>query len=97
MRSRAKKPLHCWRAKCRSPEIPESELEAGIGLVDLLIRTHLAESKGAARKLIEGGGAYLNNERQTHAQKTVTADDLQWPGAILLRAGKKNYHLVRIG
>jgi tyrosyl-tRNA synthetase len=77
--------------------IPESELQAGIRLVDLLIRTRLAESKGAARKLIEGGGAYLNNERQTHAQKTVTADDLRWPGAILLRAGKKNYHLVRIG
>jgi tyrosyl-tRNA synthetase len=77
-------------------EIPRSELLAGIGLVDLLIRTRLAESKGAARKLIEGGGAYLNNERQDQGRKTVTADDLKWPGAILLRAGKKNYHLVAV-
>ncbi len=77
-------------------EIPRADLEAGIGLVDLMIRTRLAESKGAARKLIEGGGVYLNNERQMQAQKMITADDLKWPAAILLRTGKKNYHLVGI-
>jgi tyrosyl-tRNA synthetase len=77
-------------------EVARTELEAGIGLVDLLVRTRLAESKGAARKLVEGGGVYLSNERQTDGRKTVSADDLKWPGAILLRAGKKNYHLVLI-
>ncbi len=77
-------------------EIPRVDLETGIGLVDLMIRTTLAESKGAARKLIEGGGVYLNNGRQTQAQKRITSDDLKWPAAILLRTGKKNYHLVRI-
>jgi tyrosyl-tRNA synthetase len=78
-------------------KISPSELTAGIGLVDLLLRTKLAESKGAARKLIEAGGVYLNNERQTQAQKTVNSEDLKWPGAILMRTGKKNYHLVSIG
>jgi tyrosyl-tRNA synthetase len=77
-------------------QIPRVDLETGIPLVDLMIRTGLAESKGAARKLIEGGGAYLNNERQTQAQKKITTGDLKWPAAILLRTGKKNYHLVRI-
>jgi tyrosyl-tRNA synthetase len=77
-------------------EIPRADLEARIGLVDLMIRTRLAESKGAARKLIEAGGMYLNNERQTETQKTITTDDLRWSAAILLRTGKKNYHLVRI-
>ncbi len=76
--------------------IPRAELDAKIGIVDLLVRTALAESKGAARKLIEGGGVYLNNERQNQPQKTVSSEDLQWPNAILLRAGKKNYHLVRV-
>ncbi len=76
-------------------ELPHTQVEPGISLVDLLVRTGLAESKGAARKLIEGGGVYLHNERQTQPQKTVTADDSKWPGGvILLRAGKKNYHLV---
>jgi tyrosyl-tRNA synthetase len=77
-------------------EITRADLDAGIGLVDLIIRSRLAESKGAARKLIEGGGVYLNNERQGQAQKMITADDLKWPAAILLRTGKKNYHLVGI-
>jgi tyrosyl-tRNA synthetase len=77
-------------------EIPRADLEARIDLVDLMIRTRLAESKAAARKLIGGGGVYLNNERQTLAQKTITTDDLKWPAAILLRTGKKTHHLVRI-
>jgi tyrosyl-tRNA synthetase len=77
-------------------EITRADLDTGIGLVDLMMRTRLAESKGAARKLIKGGGVYLNNERQMQAQKMITADDLKWPAAILLRTGKKNYHLVGI-
>lgn len=76
--------------------IPQADLDAGIGLVDLMLRTRLAESKGAARKLIEGGGVYLHSERQNQPQKTVTIQDVKWPGAILMRTGKKNYHLVRL-
>ncbi|HEX4134629.1 MAG TPA: tyrosine--tRNA ligase [Bryobacteraceae bacterium] len=78
-------------------EVNRMELEVGIGIVDLLVRTRLAESKGAARKLIEGGGVYLSHERQTQPQKIVSTDDVKWPDAILLRAGKKNYHLVLVG
>jgi tyrosyl-tRNA synthetase len=76
-------------------ELPQTRVEPGISLVDLLVQAHLAESKGAARKLIEGGGVYLHNERQIDLRKTVSADDSKLPGgAVLLRAGKKNYHLV---
>jgi tyrosyl-tRNA synthetase len=78
-------------------ELPNTQVETGISLVDLLVQTRLAESKGAARKLIEGGGVYLHNERQTDSRKTVSANDSKWEGrVILLRAGKKNYHLVQI-
>jgi tyrosyl-tRNA synthetase len=77
-------------------DIGRTELDAGIGLVDLLVRTRLGESKGAARKLMESGGVYVNNLRENDARKIVSSQDLKWPGAILLRAGKKNYHLVRI-
>ena len=87
---------HAGRARCPSPTMTVADLEARIPLIDLLVRTRLATSKGEARKLIEGGGVYLNNQRQNELQKMVSPEDLQWPGAILLRAGKKNYHLVRI-
>jgi tyrosyl-tRNA synthetase len=45
---------------------------------------------------MESGGVYVNNLRENDARKIVSSQDLKWPGAILLRAGKKNYHLVRI-
>jgi tyrosyl-tRNA synthetase len=77
-------------------ELTRQELDSRVGLIDLLLRTRLADSKAAARKLIEGGGVYLHNERQDQVQKAVSTEDLKWPGAILLRAGKKNYHLVVI-
>ena len=71
-------------------EVPVTAIPAaGISLVDLLVKTGIAESKGAARKLIEGGGIYLNNVRQTAPQEIISS-------AMLLRSGKKNYHLVRI-
>ncbi len=73
-----------------------SEIESGVALVDLLVRTHLAESKGAARKLIEGGGVYLYNERQSRVQTSVSKENMKWPDAFMLRAGKKNYHLVLV-
>jgi tyrosyl-tRNA synthetase len=71
-----------------------ADLTAGVPLVDLLTRTKLAESKSAARKAIEGGGVYLNNIRETTAQRNINTQDLLWPESMLLRSGKKNYHLV---
>ena len=79
-----------------SSEITRSELEAGIALPDFLVRTRLAESKGAARKLIEGGGVYINNKRVAADRKSVTTADIEWPNAILARSGKKSYHLLLI-
>ena len=78
-------------------EMPSTTLDiTDVTLVDLLVQAKLADSKGAARKLIEGGGVYLHNERQTQPTRRLSSADLKWPGALLLRAGKKNYHLVRI-
>lgn len=79
-----------------SSEITRSELEASIALPDFLVRTRLADSKGAARKLIEGGGVYINNKRVAADRKSVTTADIEWPNAILARSGKKSYHLLLI-
>ena len=79
-----------------SSEITRAELEAGVPVADFLIRAGLAESKGAARKLVEGGGIYLNNRRLPPDRKTITTTDIEWPAAILARSGKKSYHLLRV-
>ena len=72
-----------------------AELDVGIPLVDLLADVGLFQSKGAARKEIPAGGVYLNNERVTDAAFTVKREHLLAGQALVLRKGKKNYHLVK--
>ena len=79
-----------------SSSITREELDSGLALPDFLVRTGLADSKGAARKLVEGGGVYLNNRRAGADKKAVDTADIEWPGAILARSGKKSYHLLLV-
>jgi tyrosyl-tRNA synthetase len=71
-------------------------LEGGLTLVDLLVETELEPSKSRARKTVEGGGAYVNNERQRDPARTLGQDDLVAGRYLVLRRGKKEYHLVRV-
>lgn len=76
-------------------EITKAEADAGIGLLDLLVKTKLTLSKGEARKLIEGGGIALNGEKVSNTTlilKTADFDD----GSILLKKGKKSFVKVVI-
>ncbi len=73
-------------------EIGKTELDgAGKPLIELLVHGGLCQSKGQARKDIEGGGAYVNNLREASVQRTVTANDLLFGKHLLLRKGKRNY------
>lgn len=79
-----------------STTVQRARLEAGIGLLDLFVETGMLASKGEARRLLQQGGAYVNDIVISDAQAKVTAADLK-DGAILLRAGKKKYHRVLAG
>ena len=81
-------------------EVPTKEIEkakldgAGIVLVELLVHAGLSQSKGQARKDIEGGGVNINNVREANAARAVTTSDLLFCKHVLLRKGKKNYVVV---
>ncbi|KAL6756924.1 hypothetical protein V8C86DRAFT_2637554 [Haematococcus lacustris] len=68
----------------------------GMALVDLLLLTRLQPSKGAARKLIAGGGVYLNNVKVADVAAVVRAEDMIEGRVLLLAAGKKNKLLVNL-
>lgn len=70
-------------------------LTSGIPLVDLLAETGLCPSKGQARKDVTAGGIYVNNERVSDAAHVLTEKDLIAGNHIVLRKGKKSYHLLR--
>ncbi|QDG53372.1 tyrosine--tRNA ligase [Persicimonas caeni] len=80
-----------------STEIPKEKFEGeGVGILDLFTETGLQNSNGAARRLIKQGGAYLNNEKLERWDKQVTLDDLASESMMVLRSGKKNYHVVKV-
>jgi len=56
----------------------------------------MANSGGAARRLIEQGGAYLNGNRINTFDQLISHTDLGDQGAIVLRSGKKKFHKVML-
>ncbi len=77
-------------------DIAHGELVTGIPIVELLVRTTLADSKGAARRLVSQGGAYLNNLKITEVERVVTVADLATATMLVMRGGKRDYRLVRV-
>lgn len=60
-------------------------------IVDLLVASGLVDSKGAARRTIKEGGAYVNNQRIESAEWEPMAEDLLHGRWLVLRRGKKNF------
>lgn len=76
-------------------EIEKSQLDGtGKPLVELLVHSGLCPSKGQARKDVEGGGVYINNNREGNFQRAMTSNDLLFGKYLLLRKGKRNYVVV---
>ncbi|HEY6473791.1 MAG TPA: tyrosine--tRNA ligase [Acidimicrobiales bacterium] len=76
--------------------VPRAELsDGGLTLVDALVRTGLEQSKSRARSTIDGGGAYVNNVRQTDAARALGADDLLHDRYVVLRKGRRDVHILQ--
>ena len=71
-------------------------LKAGIPAFKLFHQAGLANSGGAARRLIEQGGAYINGRRVESFDYLVSDTDLDDQEAILLRSGKKRFHKIEV-
>ena len=80
-----------------STEVPAHELDtAGIGLVDLLVRTRAAPSKSEARRLVQAGGVYVNNRRAADPQTRLRRSDAIGGRVFVLRKGQKQQFVVRL-
>jgi len=77
-------------------EIPTATAEgADTTIVDAVIQAGLAKSKNEARRAIEQGGIYLNQQRIDDAARTLGPGDWIAGRNALLRKGKKEYALLR--
>ncbi len=76
-------------------EVSKADIEAGIGLADLLVdRAHVFASKGEARKMAQQGALLVNKEKVTDAYSPATTSMLLNGRYILVQKGKKNYYLL---
>ena len=83
-------------------DVPSSEVSRealggeGVSVVDLLVASDLATGKGDARRSIKGGGIYLNNQRMSDTAQMATIADAVEGQFLILRKGRKRYHLVQV-
>ena len=73
--------------------VPRAELPS---VVDLLVATGLAKSKGEARRTVTEGGAYLNNVRVADVEQVPGEADLVGGRWLVLRKGKKSFRGVEV-
>ncbi len=79
-----------------STEIAESDLIDGkISVIDMLVLSGLAPSKGEARRLIQQGGIMCGEAKVTDVYAAVTKEDLE--KAVVIKKGKKIFHKFILG
>jgi len=80
-------------------ELPTATVAArdGLSLVDAVVQAGLAKSKSEARRSIEQGGIYVNQAREKDVARSIGNADWLAGRNLLLRKGKKDYGLLRLG
>jgi tyrosyl-tRNA synthetase len=76
-------------------EMPLEVFKEGVPCFKLFHRVGLADSSGAARRLIQQGGGYLNGRRLERFDEMITVNDIN-DMQMMLRAGKKNFFKIQI-
>lgn len=80
-----------------SSQCSQQALEGdGIGVVEFLAEQGIVKSRGEARRAVEQGGVYLNNQRVQDVHQKLSPEDALDGRFLLIRRGKRNYHLVRL-
>lgn len=82
-----------------SPDLPSVTIKAadlvdGLGLLEAFVLADLAKSNSEARRLVQGGGAKVNDAAQDDIATVLTEADVQ-DGSIKLSFGKKRHVLLR--
>lgn len=76
--------------------VPSAFTGEGLGVLTLCSETGLTASNGEARRLIRQGGLFVNSNRIEDENMSLTTGDLIEGQLLVLRKGKRNYHLVQV-
>lgn len=75
---------------------PKEKITAGIDIVSFLAETAIFDSKGNARKNVQGGGVSINRKKVEAADYKIDPSLLLHDKYILVQKGKKNYYLIQV-
>lgn len=76
-------------------EMTGARIAEGISILDLLMETGLTSSRGEGRRLVQQGGLYIGEDRVESIDLVISEKDFV-NGSLMLRKGKKIYHLVKL-
>jgi tyrosyl-tRNA synthetase len=82
-------------ASIPTTDMSPDRLQTGVPAFELFHEVKLCGSRGEARRLIQQGGAYVN-DRRIQAFDLMIGHNYLNKGELLLRAGKKRYHRIRV-
>lgn len=74
-------------------EVDLSKLDEGLGIMELFALTDLCSSRGEARRLVQQGGARVNDEQIRDINAIIGSERIE-NGEIMLKAGKKRYFRI---
>ncbi|MBN8701805.1 MAG: tyrosine--tRNA ligase [Bacteroidetes bacterium] len=76
--------------------VSKNELHAGIPIIDFLVeKAAVFPSKSEARKMLQGGGVFINKEKMEDVNESITTTKLINNRYIIAQKGKKNYYLIK--
>ena len=75
------------------PTTEISTLEGCKRVIDLMVKAGLCKSLGEGRRLIAGGGVYVNDDKVTEPDQEVSEKDFGTEG-LMIRKGKKAFHRI---
>ncbi len=76
-------------------DVATGELEAGMGILTLLVKAGLAASNGEARRHVQGGAVRINDVSISDEKSQIGTSEVTSDGVIKLSLGKKKHILVR--
>lgn len=77
-------------------EIDSKKFAEGMDITELLLLTGLVSSKSEGRRLIQQGGIYIGESRIDDIGLKITMKDFDSNKTLLLRKGKKVYHMLKL-
>lgn len=76
-----------------STTLDKSEIEKGINILDLLLKTGLVPSKAEGRRLIQQGGLLIGDAKVENFELCVGPDSFT-DNSLVIRKGKKTFHRI---